>query len=440
MSMKGPAANRGSIARVRLLGGVPSQRERVARTLSELGVRVASGDADVIMLIESSGLTLDLSSIRQRHGASRVIVVTDCGSEQLAVNAFRAGADDYLAGPLTPVILTESFRRIRHQTTTTSPKPEPVLLGDSEAINNLRAVIGRIAVTSCSVLITGETGTGKDVVARLLHEGSHRSRAPFVSINCSALPDTLFESELFGYERGAFTGAQTASTGRLQSADGGTVFLDEVGELSLTTQPKLLRVIDQREVQRLGSRRHETIDVRWIAATNRDLQQSIRQGLFRADLFYRLNVYSLAIPPLRARPEDVVVLAQAFLTELALASGRPDVSFSDEAITRLMAYDWPGNVRELRNVVESSLLNTDSPEIGVDALPSVVRGADFTTRTQPVVERVRVVEALRASGGNKSEAAHRLNWSRMTLYRKLARHRIDVTSERDSVTAKPPRV
>jgi DNA-binding NtrC family response regulator len=245
---------------------------------------------------------------------------------------------------------------------------------------------------------------------------------------------------LFGYERGAFTGAQAASIGRLQAANGGTVLLDEVGELSLVTQPKLLRAIDQREVQRLGSRRHETIDVRWVAATNRNLQRSVQDGLFRADLFYRLNVYTLFIPPLRQRPDDIAVLAQTFLAECAPAYGRANAMFTAEALMRLVAYDWPGNVRELRNVVESSVLTTESDAIGPDALPIAIRGVDFSTRQRPEVERVRVVEALRASRGNKSEAAQRLNWSRMTLYRKLAQHQIDVTSECDTVTAKPPRV
>jgi DNA-binding NtrC family response regulator len=206
----------------------------------------------------------------------------------------------------------------------------------------------------------------------------------------------------------------------------------------LTLQPKLLRAIDQREVQRLGSRRHETIDVRWVAATNRDLQQSVRRGEFRADLFYRLNVYSVVIPPLRERPEDIMVLAQAFLAEIGPAYARGAAAFTDEALVRLVAYDWPGNVRQLRNVVESSLLNTDSEAIEAAALPPAVRGADISMPPPAAVERVRVVEALRAAGGNKSEAAQRLQWSRMTLYRKLARHRIDVTAECDTVTVKTP--
>jgi DNA-binding NtrC family response regulator len=299
-------------------------------------------------------------------------------------------------------------------------------------------VIRRIGATPCNVLIEGETGTGKDVVARLLHGASPRAAQPFVTINCSAVPDTLFESELFGYERGAFTGAHAASAGRLQAGNGGTIFLDEVGELGMTLQPKLLRAIDQREVQRLGSRRHETIDVRWVAATNRDLQQSVRSGVFRADLFYRLNVYSLVIPPLRERPEDILVLARAFLAEIGPIYALGHAAFTDEALMRLVAYDWPGNVRQLRNVVESSLLNTETDAIGPAALPAAVRGADVTMPPPAAVERVRVVEALRAAGGNKSEAAQRLRWSRMTLYRKLARHRIDVTSECDSVTVKSP--
>ena len=243
--------------------------------------------------------------------------------------------------------LAASLARVR------AKKPErggAALIGESEAMTGLRTVIRRIGATPCNVLIEGETGTGKDIVARLLHEASPRAAQPFVTINCSAVPDTLFESELFGYERGAFTGAHAASAGRLQAGNGGTIFLDEVGELGMPLQPKLLRAIDQREVQRLGSRRHETIDVRWVAATNRDLQQSVRSGFFRADLFYRLNVYSLVIPPLRERPEDILILARAFLAEIGPTYACGAAAFTDEALMRLVAYEWPGNVRQLRNV------------------------------------------------------------------------------------------
>ena len=423
-----------SAVRVLVVGGDPPLGGRVRSALVDLGVSLEPLDAQVVVVLQSGGDSIaGLPAIRRRFDAIPLIVIAEPGSEALAIDAFRGGADDYLAAPVSPAALAASLARVRPK----KPGAGATLIGESEAMVNLRAVIRRIGATPCSVLIEGETGTGKDVVARLLHEASPRAAQPFVTINCSAVPDTLFESELFGYERGAFTGAQAASAGRLQAGNGGTIFLDEVGELGLTLQPKLLRAIDQREVQRLGGRRHETIDVRWVAATNRNLQQSVRDGVFRADLFYRLNVYSLVIPPLRERPEDILILARAFLAEIGPTYARGAAAFTDEALVRLVGYDWPGNVRQLRNVVESSLLNAETDAIGPAALPAAVRGVDVSMPT-PAVERVRVVEALRAAGGNKSEAAQRLRWSRMTLYRKLARHRIDVTTECDSVTLKPP--
>ena len=420
--------------RVLIVGGDPPLGGRVRDALVDLGVRLDSHDADVVVVLLTRGDTVaGLPAIRRRFDATPIIVIAESGSEAMAVDAFRAGADDYMAAPVNADALAASLRRVRP---TKAERRGAALIGESEAMVNLRAVIRRIGATPCNVLIEGETGTGKDVVARLLHEASARAAQAFVTINCSAVPDTLFESELFGYERGAFTGAHSASAGRLQAGNGGTIFLDEVGELNLTLQPKLLRAIDQREVQRLGSRRHETIDVRWVAATNRDLQQSVRSGVFRADLFYRLNVYSLVIPPLRERPEDILILARAFLAEIGPTYARGAAAFTDEALMRMVAYDWPGNVRQLRNVVESSLLNTETDVIEPAALPAAIRGADVTMPAPAAVERVRVVEALRAAGGNKSEAAQRLRWSRMTLYRKLARHRIDVTAECDTVTLK----
>ena len=434
--MKRRTAEHEPAVRVLVVGGDPPLGGRVRNALLDLRVRLEPVDADIVVVLQSGGdSVVGLPAIRRRFDAIPLIVIAEPGSEAMAIDALRGGADDYLAAPVTPEVLAASLQRVR-------PKPprrgDTALIGESEAIVNLRAVIRRIGATPCNVLIEGETGTGKDVVARLLHEASPRAARAFVTINCSAVPDTLFESELFGYERGAFTGAQAPSVGRLQTGNGGTIFLDEVGELGLTLQPKLLRAIDQREVQRLGGRRHETIDVRWVAATNRDLQQSVRSGVFRADLFYRLNVYSVVIPPLRDRPEDIAILARAFLAEMGPIYTRGDPTFSDEALMRLVTYSWPGNVRQLRNVVETSLLNTDTDVIDFPALPAAVRGADVSMPSSAAVERVRVVEALRAAGGNKSEAAQRLHWSRMTLYRKLARHRIDVTSECDTVTLKTP--
>jgi DNA-binding NtrC family response regulator len=320
-----------------------------------------------------------------------------------------------------------------------SPHPDEDLLGDSSAMEAIRASVRRLAPTPCNVLVCGGTGTGKEVVAQLLHRWSPRAGHPFVPVNCSAVPETLFESELFGYARGAFTGATASWPGKIQAANGGTVFLDEIGELSLAAQPKLLRVIEQREVQRLGTRQAQVVDVRWVSATNRDLADLARQGLFRADLFYRLNVSTISIPPLREHPEDVALLARAFLQKLCGAYGRPPAAFTPAALERLTMYPWPGNVRELRNAVESSLIESDGAAIDAAALPLAVRGPYAVSASGEALERCRLVDALAAAGGNKARAARALRCSRMTLYRRLHRHNVGVTSSCNTATVKTSR-
>jgi two-component system response regulator HydG len=309
------------------------------------------------------------------------------------------------------------------------------LHGESPAMQQLRRDIDDLARSSCNVIVTGETGSGKELVARSIHDASTRSGGPFVSINCAALPDSLVESELFGYEKGAFTGAIGAYPGKFTLADRGTVFLDEVGDMSLFAQAKLLRAIDERSVFRLGAVRSVPVDFRLISATNRDLFTDSRRGLFRLDLYYRLRVAHIHVPPLRARRDDIPLLAAQFARNLAEAAGDTPPEFSAEAMEAIYLHEWPGNVRELRNTVEAALVRArgarrievrdlpfDGPANGSAPVPLVLEPT--SPATMPAVERERIKRALEEAGGNKSVAAARLQWSRMTLYRKLAKYHI----------------
>jgi transcriptional regulator with PAS, ATPase and Fis domain len=282
--------------------------------------------------------------------------------------------------------------------------------------------IERVAATDSTVLITGETGTGKELTAELIHRRSRRREKPFASINCAAIPDGLFESELFGYERGAFTGAQTAREGKLQYAQGGTLFLDEVGDMNLYAQAKILRAIETRTVQRLGGNRDIAVNLRVIAATNQNLEQLTSQHRFRQDLYFRLNVARIHLPPLRERVEDIAPLARALLEELSVRFERSVPSLDAEVIALFAEYEWPGNVRELRNVVESALVFSRSERIAVADLPPYLCGLFANATKRRAGERQRIVAALRAAGGNRVETARLLGFSRMTLYRKMVKY------------------
>ncbi|MEJ1961464.1 MAG: sigma-54 dependent transcriptional regulator [Gammaproteobacteria bacterium] len=297
-----------------------------------------------------------------------------------------------------------------------------VLIGQSPEIRRLRSYLDKVAASDANVLITGETGTGKECVARYIHEHGARAAQPLASINCSALPDSLLESELFGHERGAFTGAQQRYTGRLRQASGGTLFLDEIGDMSPYAQAKILRAIEAREITPLGGSRSEPIDVRIIAATNVDPESLANGSRLRQDLYYRLNVVRLQLPPLRDRKEDFAALFEHFM-RMKLPPGAAVPALNEQTLTRLLGYHWPGNVREVRNFVERLLIDlSGAKEIDVLHLPSEITNAVAT----PVAEeRERVLAALVATHWNKRKAAQALHWSRMTLYRKLAKYQID---------------
>ncbi len=375
------------------------------------------------------------------HPDTPVIVLTGFGSFDSAVAAIRAGAYDFLSKPakLDAIVialeravqhrrLRREVERLRLEVSAGGLKLDGVV-AVSQAMQSVLDMISRVATTPTSVLITGESGTGKEVVARAIHERSGR-RGPFVAVNCAAMPEALLESELFGHVRGAFTDAREARVGLFTEANGGTLLLDEVGDMPLGLQPKLLRVLQERKVRPIGARAEHPVDVRIIAATHRDLESRIEEGQFREDLFFRLNVVSLHLPPLRERAADLLPLAQRFLTEFSGRAGKAVKGLSAKAAEKLVSYDWPGNVRELSNCVERAVAMTRYDEIGVDDLPEKIVAhrptrlvvnvddpSDFVTLEE--LERRYTLKVLSALQGNKTQTAKVLGIERKTLYRKL---------------------
>jgi transcriptional regulator with PAS, ATPase and Fis domain len=287
-----------------------------------------------------------------------------------------------------------------------------------------------VAKTDTTVLLTGESGTGKEVVARFIHAASARKSRPFVALNCAALPEQLLESELFGYERGAFTSAQQAKPGQLELASGGVLFLDEVSEMSLSAQAKFLRVLQEREFQRLGGTRLLKANIRVIAATNRDLRKAVERGDFREDLFYRLGVFDIQTPPLRDRASDIVPLTETFLQEIGRSFGRPPARLTREARHALLQYDWPGNVRELRNVLERAAILSEGALIDTNhlTLQSRARPHRSDTTDLRVVERTTISKVLHECRGNKTKAARRLGLSRTQLHLRIRKYRLEETA------------
>jgi two-component system response regulator HydG len=382
-----------------------------------------------------------------------VIVVTAFGSIETAVAAIRAGAYDFVTKPLEVDALALALERaIQHQTLRREVKRLRqavdesrrfgALLGTSPAMRRLYDLLDRIVDSNASVLITGETGTGKELVARALHERGRRRAGPFVAINCAALPEALLESELFGHVRGAFTDAHTTRKGLFVQASGGTVFLDEIGELPLALQPKLLRALQSRHVRPIGGSEEVPFDVRLITATNRDLEGAVEDERFREDLYFRINVIHAEMPPLRARGGDVLLLAQHFIERYAAQADKRVTGLGPACAERLLAYPWPGNVRELENCIERAIALTRGETIETDDLPEKIRGfershvlvtSDDPSELPPLeeVERRYVLRVMEAVGDNKTLAARVLGVGRKTLYRKLEQYRTGRTS-RDS--------
>jgi two-component system response regulator HydG len=307
------------------------------------------------------------------------------------------------------------------------------LLGNSPAMRKLYDVLSRIAETDVSLLVVGESGTGKELVARSIHERSSRKDQPFVPVNCAALPETLLESELFGHAKGAFTDARSERKGLFLEANGGTLFFDEIGEMPLAMQPKLLRALEEGRLRPVGGDKEVPFNVRVISATNRDLESAVEAGTFREDLFFRINVIQIELPPLRSRSTDSLLLAQHFVEKFAARSNKPIRGISEAVAERLLAYSWPGNVRELRNIIERAVALTRYDQIAVEDLPEKIRnyrssqvfiGGDDPTELVPMeeVERRYVLHVLDAVGGNKTLAARTLGFDRKTLYRKLRQY------------------
>lgn len=372
-----------------------------------------------------------LARLRAAFPFAHYLFIASASNEDLAISAFHSGAERYVKEPWSIQTLQASVKPLLIEETPASSAAGDLaggnrFVGRSQIVVQLRAQLARVAPVSSNVLLTGETGTGKELVAELIHLNGSRADKPFVCLNTAAIPDALVESELFGHERGAFTGATTSQTGKLVAANGGTAFFDEIGDVSLPIQAKLLRAIESKSIYRLGATRSIQIDARIIAATNQDLERAVEEGRFRKDLYYRLNVVRVQLPPLRDRVEDIPLLVTHYLRHFNRELGRSVRGLSPRAIETLCAYHWPGNIRELRNVVEALLVNLAPETTGTVDVPSeVMRQLAFAVGA-PTSERERLLQALTATNWNKSKAATKLHWSRMTLYRKMHQHRVSV--------------
>ncbi|SRR5260221_8143895 len=364
-----------------------------------------------------------IERFRLLNPLAAVIACAVHSSEDVAIAAFRLGVRDYFR---CPAHQREFFNSIDRNLPRGGPGEGPLnkdnFTGQSRRVKAVTESIRRAASTESNVLITGETGTGKELVAQSLHRQSARAAKPLVSVNCAAIPDTLLESELFGYERGAFTGATATREGKLQLANGGTIFFDEVGDLNAHAQAKLLRAVETREVYPLGGRPAIAVDMRIIAATNQNLEGMVQRASFRPDLLFRLNVVRIDLPPLRERAADIPALLDYFVAHFNARWGPRIKAFDPECLSILSKYDWPGNVRELKNVVEAVYVNSRGGLLTKDDLPPAIH--NLTTNPGQVEERVKLIEALFAMNWNVSRVAEKLQWSRMTVYRKLARYSI----------------
>ncbi len=378
-----------------------------------------------------------MSRLKKMIPETEILMMTAYGSIDTAVQAMKEGAFDYLVKPFDPDEIDMLIKKIvahkelvlenillrkklaeRHQ--------YDEIIGKSDAMQGVFDLISRVARADSTVLITGESGTGKELIAQAIHGNSNRCYMPFIAVSCGALPDSLLESELFGYVKGAFTGAENSKKGRFEMANKGTLFLDEIGDISLKTQVDLLRVLQQRELMRLGSEEVIKIDVRILAATNRDLQKAIKENRFREDLYYRLNVISIHVPPLRERKEDIPLLVKAFIEKYCLELNKEVVKIAPSALKLLLGYDWPGNVRELENVIERALVIGSGKEIVQEDLPfsrKEIEPYEFP-KSLKMMEKMHIERILGESDWNISRAARELGIDRQTLYNKIEKYQI----------------
>ena len=365
--------------------------------------------------------------IRRQHANIPIFLIARCSSEALAIGALKAGVDDYFKAPFP---MDDLLEKIEDQLSVHDDLPcghggaFARMVGSSRVMNDLKALLGRVAMVDSTVLITGETGTGKELAAQLIHENSARAPRSMVGVNSAALPESLVESELFGYERGAFTGAVATTRGRFEMAHGGTIFLDEIGDMTPFTQAKILRVIEDKQVAHLGSATPIPLDFRLIVATNRDPERLMQEGAFRKDLFYRLNVARVHMPSLREHREDIPALVNHGIYRLNRKFNRQVKGLKEDVLNLLMRYSWPGNVRELMNVLEGAYINLPARQIDYADLPAHFKKKLLDSEHLPSDERRRILTALLETKWNKSTAAKKLNWSRMTLYRKIEKYNI----------------
>jgi DNA-binding NtrC family response regulator len=434
--------------RILVVDDSPATMELLQRNLIASGYTTfaASNVAEAIKVLETTPVDLVITDlkmpglsgvhlvrhVRENYSDMEVMIITGYPSVKGAVEAVKTGAEEYLIKPFTDEELLSAVERTLRKlhirrTAHGSFQPKTFalhgLIGESRAMVRIGEFIAKAALTSATVLISGESGTGKELVARAIHYRSARASAPFVPVNCGAIPEELLESELFGHIKGAFTGATETRAGFFQTADGGTIFLDEISETSLAMQVKLLRVLQDRDVCMVGSRRPRKVDVRILASTNKNLSILVKKGLFREDLFYRINVITVELPPLREREDDIFLLTRHFAKRFAEELGRPVRGFSDSALQVLKKYHWPGNVRELENVIQRLVVMTDGDVIDVPDLPSLMRFSALTpeapNRTLAEVEAEYIRNVLVGVNNNKTRAAEILGIDRKTLREKL---------------------
>jgi DNA-binding NtrC family response regulator len=439
--------------RILVVDDVPDTLELIQRNLVAAGYQVflAPGAQEAIRILDSTPIDLVITDlkmpqvsgldltrhVRENLKDTEVMMITGYPSIQGAVTAVKLGVQDYLTKPFTDEELLSAVQRTldvlrARRGAQVAPERRPALpglIGGSGAMRAAFDAIAKAAATRATVLILGESGTGKELAARAIHYSSPRAAAPFVAVNCGSIPENLLESELFGHVRGAFTSAFESRAGFFQTADGGTIFLDEISDTSLAMQAKLLRVLQDGDIYMVGSSRPRKVDVRVVAASNKDLPALVKNNVFREDLFFRLNVITITMPPLRERENDILLLASHFARKFAEELGRPVPGFTDKALEVLSNYHWPGNVRELENVVQRVTVMTDGEVIDVPDLPSSMRfsvGRDVgLDRTLAQVEAEHIRNVLASVGGNKTRAAEILGIDRKTLREKLRIHDLE---------------
>ena len=407
---------------------------------------IAKGGVDLVITdLRMDGISGEevVQHVTTENPGIPIIVLTGHGSIEEANKAIKAGAYYFLTKPLNldhlnkivknaltersqQLKIKELQERLKHNQNADD------MIGKSAELNKVRAMISKAAPTKASVLITGESGVGKELVARAIHNQSPRKDNAFIVVHCAALSETLLESELFGHEKGAFTGADSLAHGKFELADGGTIFLDEIGEINLSTQIKLLRVLQERSFERVGGEKTINVDIRIVAATNKNLEEEVRAGKFREDLFYRLNVVRIEMPALRERKDDIPLLMHGFLKEFNIENQKNILGFDNRAKAAILKYSWPGNIRELRNCVESAVVMCTKDQISFDDLPSTVRsGCDISAITIPAgitmneAEKIIITENLALNNGNKTKTAETLGIGRKTLHRKLIEYGIE---------------